>query len=313
MQPNDRNPERLSQPESPAQSYPVGGSSARSIQPLSSEESIRNQAQAMRPEPSVQDNGQIQPASTAPSEPVRPVDTYGSNLVTEPINRPAQGTSPSLRPSPVESPPQKSGGKKIFPAIAGLIVVVGLAAGIYFFFLNGKLAAANLLEEKAQQTSYLRPEGWQSVSLGVGLATYSDLGEDGGAHSVVNINESGSIQLYGVEKDSDYYKQVRSQRVQEEEVDSIQLFFSNGGKNCTSDIDFRVDPDTKTTKGAIGLALAVGSCTREDGKYTVKKRVSIGEDDGIFRSVTVGASDSDWSKNEATFRAMLEGAGKVEG
>lgn len=216
-----------------------------------------------------------------------------------------------MHASPLSSTPQKSSGKKIISVIIGLIVIAALAVGAYFFFLSGKVAADDLVEQTVQQTTYLRPEEWQAVPLGIGLETYSNAQEGSQSVSAVTVGTSISIRSYGSTPDDAYYDTIRSQTMQRETVDSIQALFRNGGKDCTSEITFNVEPDSKKANQTIGMALATGTCTREDGTYIVKRRTVIGED-GLMRHIMIAATESDWSKNKATFQAILDSVGQVQ-
>lgn len=311
MQPNNQNPDQPTQPEQPIQIQPVIDTSMRrTIQPLSSEDDIRSEAQSAHPEPPVQASS-TSPVSSSDSNARR--DTNTSNLVTEPLHQQHQGAAtPSLHPSS-KSTPQKSGGKKIISMIVGLIIVAILGAGIYYFLFSGKLSTVSLVEATARQTTYLRPEGWKSVPLGVGIETYSDLGEGKQSVTTVTIAEStASVQYFGNDRPDNWYETIRPQAMQNEKVDSIRVLFRNGGKDCTSEVSFNVEPDTKVANKTVGLAMATGTCKREDGTYIVKRRTVTGEDDGMFRHIMIGASESDWVKNKTTYQAMLDSVGQIQ-
>lgn len=313
MQPNNQNPEQPTLPEQPIQSQPpMDTSMRRTIQPLSSEDDIRSEAQLTRREP-VPQSSNTGSADPMNSSAVADRSTNTSNLATEPLHQQPQGVAaPSLHPSSA-STSQKNGGKKIISIIVGLIIIAAVGAGVYYFFFSGKLSTANLVEATVRQTTYLRPESWKSVPLGVGIETYSDLGEGKQSVATVTIAEStASVQYYGNDRPDNWYETIRPQAMQNEKVDSIRILFRNGGKDCTSEVSFNVEPDTKVANKTVGLAMATGTCKREDGTYIVKRRTVAGEDDGMFRHITIGASESDWARNKTTYQAMLDSVGQAQ-
>lgn len=313
MQPNDQNSKQPTSPEQPIQNQPTMGiSMRRTIQPLSSEDDIRNEAQSARPEPPTQTSSDSPSNPTSPSGTTAVRDANTSSLATEPLHqRPQDVTATSLHASSV-STHQKRGSKKTISMIAGLIIVAAVGVGVYYFFFSGKLSTVSLAETTVGQTAYLRPEGWKSIPLGVGIETYSDLGEGKQSVATVTIAEStASVQYHGNDRPDNWYETIRPQVMQNEKVDSIKLLFHNGGKDCTSDISFNVEPDTKAANKTVGLAMATGTCKREDGTYIVKRRTVAGEDDGMFRHIMVGASESDWARNKTAYHAILDSIGQV--
>ncbi len=320
MQPNNQNskqPQNIDIPSQPSTTNALNTSLARptgglTLQPFSSEDDIRSEVQTAQPTPStetVSSEGGANPIS--PTNTVGPIESF-SDASTTSIHQGSRGpTASELRLSSTPAP-QSNGGKKIVSIIIGLIIVAALGVGAYYYFFAGKLATANLTEVTVGQTTYLRPDGWEAVPLGVGIETYSDLGKGKQATTTVTIAEStASMQYYGNDRPSDWYDTVRQQAIANEKVDSIKALFRNGGKDCTSDISFSVEPDTRAANNTVGLALATGTCTREDGSYIVKRRTVTGEDGGVFRHITIGASKSDWSKNKTTYEAILHSIGQV--
>lgn len=209
MQPNNQNSEQPTSPRQPTQNQPAMDTSMRrTIQPLSSEEDIRNEAHSAHPDP----EPQIRVSSTSPADPTIPSsasanrDTNTSSFIIEPLRQqPVGSITPSLRPSSV-LPSQESSGRKIISMIVGLIIVAVVGGGVYYFFFSGGLSTANLIEATARQTTYLRPEGWESVPLGAGIETYSDLGKGKQATTTVTIAEStASVQYYGSDRPDNWY------------------------------------------------------------------------------------------------------------
>lgn len=321
MQPNQPQPSNEPQPNElddiavpqPAQQQPQPLSQATRIvlQPLSSEDDIRQDAQAAAPasyESAIPDMEAVSTPTTVAHEGDQ--DSYGPGLITEPLTHQQQSNLNLHSPQPEPSPKKNS--KAIVATVVTVLIVAALGIGAYYYFFSGKVIATDLVEVTVQQTTYLRPEEWQAVPLGIGIETYSDLGEGKQAVSTVTIDESmASVRYYGNDRPSDWYETIRPQAISNEKVGSIRLLFRNGSQDCTSDISFNVESDTKTANGTVGMALTTGTCTREDGTYIVKRRTVIGEGDGTYRHITVGASESDWSKNESIYQAILESVGQV--
>ncbi len=317
MQPNQQDREQLNNTSASDQPNvtTVRSAGGLTIQPISSEDAIRSEAQTTRPKQP------DQPYDTlSSSDPiVHNASTNSANegsmgsLATESLRQQYQGVPAStLRPLSPAHIEKKGDGNKIFSTFLGLVFIAALGLGVYYFFFNGKLAAANLVKATVGQTTYLRPGGWKSVPLVVGTETYSNSGKGELSVATVTIAEStASIQYHGNNRPDNWYEAIRPQVMSNEKVDSIQLLFRNGGKDCTSEVAFNVEPDTRVANKTVGLALATGTCIREDGTYIVKRRTVTGEDDNRFRHIMVGASESDWAQNRATYRAILDSIGQV--
>ena len=303
MQPDNQDANQSEQP-SPEQ-FTGSASTGRIIRPLSSEDAIRSEAQAAQPELSPE-NITTQAFSGNPGG--LPSSYEQGNLITEPLRHPSQAKPYVPTHIAENSSPSNKGGKKVAFTIMSFIIVAAIGGALYYFLFGSKIAAADLVESTVSKTSYQRPKAWKVLpaSLG-GIETYVDLGNNGSATKTVTVNESLSYQYVGNNRPKDYYEKIRSMAISKETVDVIRIAFQNGGKECTSDIAFDVKPDTTVNNDSktIGLALATGSCARADGKYIVKRRSVMGEADGLFRHITIAASESDWSKNSIVFDKML--------
>ncbi|HJP81258.1 MAG TPA: hypothetical protein VJ841_02615 [Candidatus Saccharimonadales bacterium] len=108
------------------------------------------------------------------------------------------------------------------------------------------------------------------------------------------------------------YDQLRTQLISQSSVASIELAFRNSGETCKSDIAFKIEQDTKKTETAIGLTTMTGTCTREDGDFTVKIRTVAGASDGRIRVIALGARNVDWNQNSEAFQAILDSIGQVK-
>lgn len=284
---------------------PLGG---LTIQPLSSEADIRSEVQVLRPTQSPQTSGVSQDNPTAPvvaqSDESPEANAYTSN--TEPH---FPMTTPYSQPSSSTSPPNGGTGKKIVTVFITLFVIVALGAGVYFLF-GSKLVPVSLASATVQKTSYKYPEGWSVTPVGLGAQTYSNVNENKPTLASVTVDEYGGMTYTGNDRPDNWYEVLRSDVTSKEIADSLRAFFSNKSKDCTSDITFTAKPDTKTANKTVGMTTSEGKCTREDGTYVVKRRIVVGEDDGIFRRITVAATESEWSQNEATYQTMLDSVGQ---
>lgn len=301
MKPNKQDQE---QPALPPQYQPLRSPSAgRILQPLSSEEEIRSEAQAAQSERPVSQDAVTMDYPSNASESIDVQES--SSLVTEPLNPlPRSSLLQSHASTPIPSS-QNGTGKKILTIFISTLVVVALGFGAYHYFLGNKLATADLVETTVKNTKYSYVEGWKSLPLGFGMETYTNSGENRESIAAVTVTEGVAVRYVGDDKPDDYYETIRLRAMSQENVESIRAMFKNGENNYTSDIKFNVKPDTSTGDTIVGLALTTGSCTREDGVYIVKRRTVIGADDGLHRHITVGASESDWRKNSATYEAIL--------
>lgn len=307
MQPNNPDPNQPVANPAP-NTQPTG----RMIQPLSSEEDIRREAEAARaeqPAPS-QTANRADPSMPASTGGVAPSNTYEqSNLITEPIHRPTQMTQPEFRAtSPQPTPQNTKSGKSIF-VVVGLIIVATLATGAYFFLFNNKIAVSDLVQETIQRTTFLRPKQWKLTGSDGG--TFGDLkGKDGKSTALVSVKESQQASPLSNASDA-MYDQLRTQLLSQSSVAAIEPAFRNSGGACKSDITFKAEPDTKKTKTAIGLAIMTGACAREDGDFTVKIRTVAGASDGQIRAIALGARNVDWDANNEAFQAILDSVGQA--
>jgi hypothetical protein len=306
MQPN--NPDSKQPVEGQPQNIqPVG----RMIQPLSSEDDIRKAAEAARaeqPAPSQAVN-QASPSTPTNTSSVEPTNVYEqSNLVTEPIRRSSQVAQPQFQvASPQPSSQSAKSSKGIF-IVVGLIIVAALAIGAYFFLFNNKIAVSDLVQETFQQTTFLRPKQWSSTGSEGG---FGDLkGKSGKSSAAVSVKESQQASPVSGASDA-MYDQLRTQLVNQASVAAIEPAFRNTGEACKSDITLKAEPDVKKTKTAIGLSTLVGSCTREDGDFTIKIRTVAGISDGQIRAIALGARNVDWDTNSEAFQAILDSVGQA--
>lgn len=304
MQPN--NPD----PGQPTENQPQNGSSMnRTIQPLSSEEDIRKAVETTRVVPPVSSQTVNQTSAPTPTNSAELTNTYEqSTLIMEPIHRPPQVVRPQFQANSPEPPSQNKKSGKAILIVAGLIVVAALAVGAYFILFSNKIAVSDLVQETVQQTTYLRPKQWNPTGS---EGSFGDLrAKNGKSSAALNVKESSQASpLAGVS--DEMYEQLRTQLVNQASVSAIEPAFRNTGEACKTDITFKAEPDTKKTKTAIGLMTMTGTCTREDGNFTVKIHTVAGISDGQIRVIAVGARNVDWDKNSEAFQAILDSVGQT--
>lgn len=305
MQPNNPDPNQpVTSPTPNAQP------TSRMIQPLSSEDDIRKEAAAARPEQPTSSQTTDQSGTPSVATNSGYTNAYDQNtLITEPIRRPTQVPQPQFKAaSPEQSSQTNNKGSKGIFIVIGLIVVVALGIGAYFFLFSNKIAVSDLVQETVQQTTFLRPKQWSPTGSEGG---FGDLkGENGKSLSAMTAKESQQMSPIVGASDA-MYEQLRTQLVSQTSVAAIEPAFRNTGEACKTDITFKAEPDTKKTKNAIGLATVIGSCTREDGEFTIKIRTIAGPSDGKIRAIAVGARNADWDQNSEAFQAILDSVGQV--
>jgi flagellar basal body-associated protein FliL len=301
MQPNNLDSKQPGE-DRPQNIQPVG----RMIQPLSSEDDIRKAAETARPEQPAPSQANT---STAPGN-VEPTNAYEqSTLVTEPIHRSPQPIQPQFQTASPQPSSQSNKKSKTIPIIVGLIIVAALGVGAYFFLFNSKIAVSDLVQETVQRTTFLRPKQWSPAGS---EGSFGDLkGKDGKSSAVMSVKESSQISPLVGASDA-MYEQLRTQLVSQTSVAAIEPAFRNTGEACKTDITFKAEPDTKKTKTAIGLVTVIGSCTREDGEFTLKIRTIAGAADGQIRAIAVGARNVDWDKNSKAFQTILDSVGQAK-
>jgi flagellar basal body-associated protein FliL len=242
MQPN--NPDSKQPAENPAPGVQPTG---RMIQPLSSEDEIRRAAETARAEQPTPSQTTDQSGTPSVATNSGYTNAYDQNtLVTEPIRRPTQVPQPQFK---VASPEQSSQtnnkvSKGIFVVI-GLIVIVALGIGAYFFLFSNKIAVSDLVQETVQQTTFLRPKQWSPTGSEGG---FGDLkGENGRSLSAMTAKESQQMSPIVGTSDA-MYEQLRTQLVSQTSVAAIEPAFRNTGEACKTDITFKTEPDRKKPK-----------------------------------------------------------------
>lgn len=145
------------------------------------------------------------------------------------------------------------------------------------------------------------------------METYSGINEEKQTIATITIEQSiSSFRYYGSNRPDNFYEQARLIAEKNEKVASIIPLFKTDNQKCTSEIAYSLESDTKTANRTMGMTIATGTCTRSNEIYIVKRRTAIGENDGIYRHITVGARKDTWSKNEKLFQTILDSIGEVK-
>ncbi len=238
---------------------------------------------------------------------------------------PEQPLDTTSADSPITHPPQPARivqAAKLAPRsntravkIAAAVIVIGavttLGFGGYLFFGERQAPVGDLVQATVQRTAYLRPRAWSQTSSPDGSKIYSDA-EKGGSKvgSLVGVSEGETIlQLAGASDSA--YAQVRKELVAAASASTLEPYFEKSGAPCKDTIKFSATADTQKSATTTGLILTSGTCTRNDGLYTVKSRTVIGTD-GRVRLIMLAAPEESWTKNQKMFQAMLDSLGVID-
>jgi hypothetical protein len=284
------------------------------IQPLSSEDEIRQAAASSgapaRPSESGVDQTSSYLPGAAPLEATEYENTYQGGLITEPIHpanqaRQEYGKLQSLTPkAPAAIKTKKSPVKAI--AVVLLIGILGAAAWLFFF---NRISSADLVQESVDVSTYLRPKQWSQTSPSVS-AFSNKTEQEGGSTAFVSVSEfpmdSSQISA-GTEESYDRYRKLVLEQLSE---NVIRVIISvNAPVDCRAD-DVELteyEEDTDKNKTTIGVIKAVASCEMDGSTITMKMRLVAGANDERVRMVIVGGTTVDWIKNAQSFQRMLDG------
>lgn len=324
MQPNSNDPTPDESPSVPG-SIPQQNitSTQRIIQPLSSEEEIR--ASLIQPptpiaspiQPITYSNDTDFTNSTAEAQYREGARTESvsninnSTLITEPLNHSHSHAQPTAHQSPpaVQSPstqeiPKKK--RKVILPIFLLVLIAGLAGAAYIFQGLGTVTVDNLVEEKVQNTSYLRPKQWKSLSTST--SGYGNMmGKDNKSTALVAINVSPTQNRIWGTASEDTLAQLRASTLEQLSDTSVTNAFQSGANACSSKIIVQKEADTSSTPTSIGIYKLTASCdyTTNGEKYIMKIRGIAGRD-GYVRTIGLAAVQSSWNKNIQAYDKMIE-------
>lgn len=307
MQPNNQDP----QPQTPDSNgqMPVQPQRRAVIQPVSSEDAIRQAAASAAPTVSVSSSSPVAPNSSPRSN---ESDEYSTNstLITEPLHpastpgvRNSTGYSQQLHTSTTqEEQPKKSRGTLF--GVIGFILLLVVAGAAWFFFFSGRISASDLVEASVQNTTYLRPKQWSQVPSNA-TSSFGDMkGGDGKSTALVSLNVSPQ-QFSGVVDSASNLESVRSQILTTVTEETVAPAFQAGGAACQSAIKLQKEADTSSTETNAGLYKLTASCDRNDGTSILKMRGVIGRD-GYVRVIAVFAGQASWNMNEAAYQKILD-------
>lgn len=290
MQPNQQPP----QPSEPTPQPPAAPGPPRILQPLSSEDDIRREAEQVAPQPPTANTPSSDQADTNAPESL----SYG--LVTEPLHprQPVPYMSPNPRTTATDTPKKRRGPVTFFVI---LIILSGLVVGLYFFsqIFSTKIATSDLIEESYRSTTYLRPRQWKPLTVANGSA-YGDLkGKDGKSTALVTLR---TLPTHFDVAESDY-PALRTQVL--DSLTETSLASSTGSSPCSSVTDVQKEADASTTATMVGLIKLTSTCVRSDGSFTLKMHGILGKD-GYVRLIAIMAAQKTWAENEEVFQKVLD-------
>ena len=298
------------------QQSPMQQAQRKVISPVSSEQSILAEAAMSAPvaqaTPAPQSLPDASPATTQ-------VDTgddnsYSGSLITERLhssrpanNYPAVGASKPLATDDTPKPRHSA-----WKGIVGLIVLVGVGAYCYLTFFSAQIFAHDLVEEKTQNTSYLRPRQWSKIgNSAVTASAFGNMkGDSGKSTAAVSVQvDTQHQQTLTTEADA---QRFRAQFLSLIDESSSAHFFQSDGVMCTTPIELTKKEDTTTTDTLHGMYYFTAACTRtnEKQKTEVRSRAVLGKD-GYFRSISVVATEDLWEQNEEIFEKILSSLNSV--
>lgn len=297
MQPDNRETGSSLQPQTPTPAAPTDNPSIHKtvLQPLSSEDDIRREAESHVP-------------PTHPPVPQQPATNEGAPVGSTDLNVNAQHPPVVIPPLPgsaveTSSPKHKSPWlKRIVITLLLLATIVGgVIAWALFTASSYSVKESDLIEERAEATTYLRPKQWVAHNNGFG-----DGRSAGGKSSsmiVVKVSPSEPRLINASPELLALARQQTESSLTDERV--REMLMPERDNACTSVPEIKRSSDVSSVDGMSGLYLIDALCERKDGRFTIKIRVYLGNADGRLRVVMVGAGESIWKLNSATYDQML--------
>ena len=311
--------------ESPSPASPQGEQQSslqqaqrKVITPVSSEQSILTEAAAATATPPMQDNATPQPAAPQASisygQATLDDDTgeYTGSFVAEPlhVDRPANSYS-SINATKLSQTSSSSNTPKsshsAWKWIVAIIFLLGAGVYCYFTFFSTQIFAHDLVEEKTQNTTYLRPRQWSSIgggNSGAASAFGNMKGASGKSTAAVSIQVDTEHPQTSLTEAS--VQALRTQFLSMINEEASAHFFQGDGVMCTTPIQMTKKEDTTSTATVYGIYYFTASCIRTNEKQAteVRSRAILGKD-GLFRSISVVATEDNWKLNEKTFEKIL--------
>lgn len=302
VQPNNQDTQDAEvpvQPE-PIRSESLSGSSMyRSLQPLSSEAAILKEAESNKPKP--------RPVAPLPEHHVGDV---GGELFEAHLNAHPVPMYDSTTPLPVEQrvfEPASPAKQAFHPKkLIGIFVIILFSIGGFaaFYVINVAsftVSEGDLVEQKADFTTYSRPKQWVQLDRGFG----DGRSDDGKSSSLVSVTVS-PVEPALINPSDRMLKELRElvkNTVTEQRfVETMQ----KSDKPCTAPPKVQIDASLASVGSLEGLSQFNVSCERQDGKFTLKMRLYLGTTDGRVRTIVVGSTDSLWKQNGAVYEKILD-------
>jgi hypothetical protein len=305
MQPNDLDPTQVSSSNDNKPNTQPSSFGGKVIQPLSSEADIQAEliatAYSVRPSQKAPAPEEIRLSDYATAtEPVQHLPEVTNSIPAQSYQTPQS----VIEPNP-SAPPKKRHTKLIvFLSILG-VLVIGLGIAYFIYIRLDSVSVGDLVEEKIQNTTYLRPKQWQPITAGTGSGYGDKLGENGKSAGAVTV-AIGASPISGILTSIDgVYDMLRTQSLASLSEEAAIASFRNNGSDCGSDLDFQKEEDTSSTPTTVGLFRISALCHRSDGTVVLHIHGVIGRD-GYVRSIIVVASQSNWDKNQDAYKKMLD-------
>ncbi len=320
MQPNPNSPAPGSIPPTPDQiPRQTLTSTQRIIQPLSSEADIRASVtvpprQTIPPAPSTASDGSDSDVPTGivqqSDEVAAESESYdnGSTLITEPLNHAHSQTNTyqaHSAPQPVVTQKKPKKKRKVILSVLLLVIIVGVAGGAFLLGL-GNVAVGDLVEEKVQNTTYLRPKQWQVLTLST--SSYGDkLGSGNKSSALVALNVSQTPNSTLATASGFTLELLRAEVLHKLSDETIESAFQSGPGACASKIALQKETDTSSTSTSVGLYKLTATCDRNvnGDKYIMKMRGIAGHD-GLLRTIALMAVQTSWDKNHEAYDKIIE-------
>jgi hypothetical protein len=292
-------------------------STQRIIQPLSSEAEIRaalvTVTSPTKPPapPSTYANPSVyNPANTSqqPYEVNKEPESYynDSTLITEPLTHPvtqAYQSQSTSQPIPVDGPKKK---RKVILSVFLLVVILGIAGAAYLFQGLGSVSVDSLVEEKVQNTIYLRPKQWKTIS-GASTSSYGDnLGKDGKSTALVAVSVSPTQQPALITTSEATLALIRIGALDQLSDEVLAPAFQNGSGPCASKVIIQKETDTSSTPTYVGIYRLTATCDSSvNGDKYIMKMHGIAGHDGYLRTIALAAMQSSWNKNGEAYNKII--------
>jgi hypothetical protein len=228
--------------------------------------------------------------------------TY-STLVTEPLH--PGPVTPQLQRSSLQQvveTPEKKRHTALWVVIILLAVVIGI--GAYWYLNLGRVTVSNLVEEKVQNTTYLRPQQWKS--LNIATSSFGDkLGKDGKSTGLVAVNVSATSNTILATASGSTLDLLRTTLLNAVTEETLTPAFQTGGAECTSAVDIQKEVDASSTTTSMGMYTLTATCKRNGEPYIMKMHCIAGRD-GYLRTITVFGGKASWDRNTEAYQKILD-------